>query len=157
MSTPLSYVERYLRWIFRRIRRSTYLDPSAQSGYRVLFGLFTLIIYLPSFGWVGEVPDALFDPPPLSLLGVLKTYPTTALARTLDLLLVVAAVGLTLGVRARISALLLAFLFIVSSNLQFSFGKIDHHSLYPLALCCFAFSNWGCSRALYPDRRWKRD
>ncbi len=120
---------------------------------RIATGLFFLLVYLPYFGWLADLPRLFFSPPPLSVAALFTGYPGPAFFLVLEGLMAVAAAALTLGWRARWAGLVLAFTLIIGLSFQFSLGKIDHFSLLPISLVVLSFSDWGSGACLRPDRR----
>jgi hypothetical protein len=57
-----------------------------------------------------------------------------------------------LGVYARATTLAMVVVGVFSSNATMCFGKIDHDGLFWTYLACMAFSGWGQTLALVPDK-----
>lgn len=136
--------------------RSTVTSSRSVAIYRWLIGLFALL-FVPSFyGWLGDVPKTLFNPPIVSLANLFTVFPSKPFFVLLDILLFISLICLTLGIKARSSALLFVGLKLIGNSFLFSFGKIDHSIFFDLVILTLAFSGWGRHYAVWPDResRW---
>jgi hypothetical protein len=122
-----------------------YFVSDEQLGFlRVLYCAFVLfVIGLPTFTWIAKTPQLLFDPPLLSPADLLSGWPSYGFLWTLSFALVVCFLLLLLGFFVATVSVLTSVLLIVGSNLQFSFGKIDHHILLALGPLVMAGSGWG--------------
>ncbi len=132
--------------------KSTNVDVKSLCVFRIITGVFLLCIYCPSFSWIANFPQAFFDPPFLSLANLIHRFPAKEFFMIIDLILLITAVFITLGIKAKISTFIYAFTSIIGFNFQFSFGKIDHTILLPIMLFCMAFSGWGAHLAVVPDK-----
>jgi hypothetical protein len=111
---------------------------------RVLYCVFVLfVIGVPSFTWIANTPALLFDPPLLSVADLLSGWPSAGALWILSLALVVSFLLLLFGFLVPTMSVLASALLIAGSNLQFSFGKIDHNVLLVLAPLAMAGSGWG--------------
>lgn len=129
---------------------------------RVLFGL-TFLIGFPRSSNLGveALPNTLFFPP-IGPFALAPGYPSVTVIATIELLLTITTVSLTMGLWTKFSSWLFALLFTAASGIQYSTGKIDHDfivAMVPLVLAPI----WGRSFALLPDRAeltddslWKR-
>src|SRR5262249_7818077 len=116
-------------WLDREYRVS-----DEQLGFiRVLYCVFILfVIGVPSFTWIANTPQLLFDPPLLSLANALSGWPSSGALSILSLALVASFLLLLFGLFVPTVSVLASLLLIFGSNLQFSFGKIDHNVLFVL-------------------------
>ena len=132
--------ERAQSWLDRE-----YFVSDGQLGFiRVLYCVFVLfVIGLPTFTWIANTPQLLFDPPLLSPADLLSGWPSYGFLWALSLALVVCFLLLLLGFFVPTVSVLASVLLIFGSNLQFSFGKIDHHILLAIGPAVMAGSGWG--------------
>ena len=139
-SVPAERLERARSWLDRE-----YHVSDEQLGFiRVLYCVFVLfVIGVPTFTWIANTPQLLFDPPLLSPATLLSGWPSYGVLWTLSLSLVVCFLLLLFGFFVPTVSVLASLLLIFGSNLQFSFGKIDHHILLALAPLVMARSGWG--------------
>jgi len=111
---------------------------------RVLYCVFVLfVIGVPSFTWIADNPQLLFDPPLLSAANLLSGWPSYATLWILSLSLVILFLLLLFGLFVPTVSVLAGLLLIAGSNLRFSFGKIDHDILLVLPPLVMARSGWG--------------
>ena len=137
-SVPL---ERPQSWLDREYRVG-----DEQLGFiRVLYCAFVLfVIGLPSVTWIADSPHLLFDPPFLSAANLLSGWPSSGMLWILSLALVVLFLLLLFGFFVPTVSVLVSLLMIAGSNLQFSYGKIDHNNiLLVLTPLIMARSGWG--------------
>ncbi len=152
-------MKRLLHWInnlntvfWSRVVQSTYIDVKSLCVFRIIVGVFLLCIYSPGFSWIANSPQAFFNPPFPSIASFFHSFPGREFFLIIDLILLITAVFITLGIKARISTLIYAFTSIIGFNFQSSFGKIDHTILLYAMLFCMAFSGWGEFLAVVPDK-----
>lgn len=155
MKRLINWIDRKIENWFLRIQKSTEVPEWHSSIFRIFFGTYILVFMTPFFGWLGLVPQNFFNPPVLSMPKLYGSFPPAIFFNTVDILIVLTAIMLTLGIKSRLSGLVLFTLVIVGLSFQYSFGKIDHNILSFVTLLCFSFSNWGSVNALIPDVRLK--
>ena len=143
-----AFLARLDRWIFE----SHHVSRESQALYRVLFGLFVLLVAMPTTTWIGSLPDAAFTPA-AGPLQVLDGFPSTRVLQALTLALCFCVVSMILGFHTRAASVVSGLLLIVLVGLEFSFGKIDHnrHLLIAVPLI-LAASSWGDRLAIAPPR-----
>lgn len=141
----------YAFW--NRIAAATYVSESSLGIFRWLFGFFILLFNFPVFKSIANVPDALYNPPLLSLANLLNGFPGIAFFVVLDFLIAMSVFCFTVGIRAKFFGLLLAILLFVGNSFRYSFGKIDHGILHLVLLVCISLSGAGHYNALIPDPR----
>jgi hypothetical protein len=118
---------------------------------RVLYCAFVLfVIGVPSFTWIADAPQLLFNPPFLSVANLLSGWPSYGVLWILSLGLVVLYLLLLFGFFVPTVSVLISLLLIAGSNLQFSFGKIDHNILFVSVPLVMARSGWGNRYTLAP-------
>ncbi|RYZ08253.1 MAG: hypothetical protein EOO73_09330 [Myxococcales bacterium] len=119
--------------------------PGASLGlFRWVFGLYLLLLELPSWSWLHRVPVALFDPPPLSPAALVPSFPGAPFFAVLDVLLVVCLCAVIVGYRTRAFTAAYLALVLVGTNFNYCFGKIDHGSVLSSALLAgMAWADWG--------------
>ena len=152
MSKLIPYADRLARSLWERAARNISTDLTSLALFRIVFGLFSLLFLTPSFGWIKDAPQAFFDPPYLSFANLLPSFPGGAFFATLDVLAVLLLVFITLGVKARLSAVAFFIITVTGDSFAYSFGKIDHSFLSAVLPLCLAFSGWGTKYALLPDK-----
>jgi hypothetical protein len=152
----MTWIDRGIGWFWARVAASTTPVTEGLGFLRVLTGLFFMLIVPPYAYWVGTSPPAFFNPPRISAMALLSGFPSTPVMWLADIAAFACACCLLLGVYARASSLLLTVIGVLSSNATMCFGKIDHDAMLWTFLGCMAFSGWGRSLALRPDKpsRW---
>ena len=152
MKKCFTWISNLNRLFWERVVRSTYVDAKSLSVFRIIAGFFLLLAYMPSFGWIADMPKTFFNPPILSPANLFDSFPDKTFFFILDSLVLLSLVCLTLGVKARISALVFLIVCLVGLNFQYSFGKISHPILAYIMTGCMAFSGWGRYLAILPDK-----
>src|SRR5258708_1215734 len=71
----------------------------------------------------------------------------------LDLVRIWLVVLIAIGIKTRVCAIVLCLLTFISLNFVYSFGMIVHDILVWAVALCLAFTDWGVTYALVPDRR----
>ncbi|MFT2011405.1 hypothetical protein ACMA1I_22220 [Pontibacter sp. 13R65] len=144
-----------VNWLFwARVVNSTNLDVRSLSAFRIVLGSFLLATFIPSYSWIAEAPQALFNPPVLSIANFFNGFPSSVFFIAIDCLIIFSLVCLTIGIKARVSTLVFLITWIIGLSFKFSFGKIDHSSvLLSALLLCMAFSGWGRHLAILPDKK----
>lgn len=129
--------------IWTNIIATTRVETSVISNYRRIYTLFLLVIFLPNTLWLGTLPDALFDPPQISIPALLSGFPNATIILSLHLLIILGIVLTAINkyrVLAGISTVALTlFLF----SFVYSLGKIDHNIMLFMVLFCFSLGDWG--------------
>jgi len=124
------------------------------SRLRIIYGIFILIFFNPTFAWIGEIPQGLFRPKFFSLSNLFNGFPSYSILLTIEGLLIISAFCLLLGVKARLAGIVFVIVYFVGNSFRFSFGKIDHGEIMFLVFILgLSFTNWGVNNALIPDRR----
>jgi len=131
-----------------RIQVAFSWDPYSLGIYRIIFGVLMLAFFKPSFGWLGDMPATLFDPPLLSMANLFLRFPSAWVFNLLDVLVTLALVFMTLGFLTRLATLLYLGAFVFGSSFAFSFGKIDHTILLLLVPFSMLFGQWGSTWSL---------
>jgi len=114
--------------------------------------MFLLFFYSPGYGWIGTSPRVFFKPPFLSVAIFFDKFPGTTFFQSIDILLLLCAVFITLGIKSKLSSIAYCVISMVALSFQYSLGKIDHNILLYVMIFCMAFSGWGSSLALVPDK-----
>lgn len=119
--------------------------------FRILFGLFLLVFETYHWGWLGHIPDALFNPTDLNVIRIFDTFPSSSFLAIADTLIVMLLLCITLGIKTRWCSLLAFFMVLVMNGFAYGFGKIDHEILVTTLFLVMAFTNSGVKLALWPD------
>ena len=132
------------QWVWGRIIHASELPCGALRSLRVLLPAVYLLLYLPSYNWIAQMPDAWFDPPPLSIAAGFRAFPSLLFFQVAQTLLILSATALMLGKRPRLFGLAFCAIHVVITSFEYSFGKIDHGAHF-LMLCffCLSLDNWG--------------
>ena len=118
---------------------------------RIVFaGYMLFLVGVPSFAWIADAPDVLFNPPFLSPANILTGWPPDAVMYLLSLGVLVGFVLLLFGIATRFVSIALGVVLLAGYNLAYSFGKIDHSILQPAALLVMSVSGWGNRYRLFP-------
>jgi hypothetical protein len=153
MKRSLISVERTLGIYWQRIEDTCSNDACSLGLFRIFWGAYILLFYAPYSAWVGQVPQSFYKPPVLSPAFLLAGFPPYGLMLTMDLVRIWLVVLITIGIKTRVCTLILCLLTFISFNFVYSFGMIVHDILVWVVALCLAFTNWGVSYALIPDRR----
>lgn len=157
MKKLLTSIRQLNRLFWERVVKSTHTDTKSLSAFRVVAGLFLLIAYMPSFSWIANMPSTFFYPPVFSIANMFDTFPGRLFFCLIDGLVLISLICVTIGVKARVSALVYLIACLVGLSFQYSFGKISHTILSYVMMGCMAFSGWGRHLAVLPDKKSKYD
>lgn len=144
MKAPsLNFKDLYQSFWARIVAASQLSDTTLRACRILLPGLY-LLFYLPSYNWIADMPDAWFNPAPLSSAVFFSSFPDLWLLQLAQTFLVLCAALLMAGVKPRLTGLLFCALHLFITSFEYSAGKIDHVA-HLLLLCFFSFSlgNWG--------------
>ncbi|MEM1326914.1 MAG: hypothetical protein AAGI23_13215 [Bacteroidota bacterium] len=121
--------------------------------YRILFaGFYLLLVGVPSFSWLSEVPDYFFYPQRFSIARpFFESIPPRLLLLLLDFGILITLICILFGYRTTLNCLLFTGLLILGYSLKFSLGKIGHAILVVILPALLAFSGWG--RCLSLDQK----
>lgn len=154
MNTLSLWLNKQNTTFWQRVVLSTSVSSKSLSVFRILTGLFLLCLSFLNFVWIGSVPQAFFDPPILSLANFTSGFPGTSFFFGVDVLLIAAAICITIGLKTRLSSIIYFAAAIIAINYSYSFGKIGHSAvLYLLLLLIMSFSDWGHHLAIIPDKQ----
>lgn len=135
-----------------RVSKSTQADVRSVCVYRIMAGLSLLTINYKNIAWIGNSPQAFFKPPLLSLAVLFKGFPSPVFFSAMEVLLIIAALFITVGIKTRISTFAYIIISVFTLNFKYSFGKIDHEIMSNVLLLCMSFSGWGRYLAIVPDK-----
>ena len=76
------------QWVWGRIIHASELPCGALRSLRVLLPAVYLLLYLPSYNWIAQMPDAWFDPPPLSIAAGFRAFPSLLFFQVAQTLLI---------------------------------------------------------------------
>jgi hypothetical protein len=139
-------------------REQFLLDGVSLGFFRILFAFFVLLTRPLSYSWLGDIPDAFFDPPLLSLASLFHSFPSKGFFVLVDIAIFVSVFTLAIGCLTRTSTLVLLMATIVGDSFRFSFGKIDHGIMLQCVLLVMIFADWGRAFSVdscFPRRREK--
>lgn len=120
---------------------------------RIIICSFVLLFFTPHFGWIGDIPKEFFNPPTLSIANLFNGFPSTQLFKLIDIIIVALLIFITIGIKCRISGIILFLLIIFGNSFRYSFGKIDHGILPWIVIFLMSFSGWGEKYSLFPDSK----
>ena len=126
-----------------RLKSVGRIDVESLCIFRVMFGLFTILLFWRRYAWLGAVPDAFFKPPIFSLAALFNSFPPAAFCQFIDIAVGICTLTLTLGCLTRISTVLLLLLLLIGNSFYFSLGFINHEILYLCVLLVMCFQDWG--------------
>ncbi|HJP84986.1 MAG TPA: DCC1-like thiol-disulfide oxidoreductase family protein [Gemmatimonadaceae bacterium] len=115
---------------------------------RIFFAAFFLITGIPTFSWVSRNPPGFFDPPTLSAVTFLPTFPPAWAMQALDVFICVLLVFVLVGFKTKASSVLLTLTWLLGNSFRYSFGLIDHTILTVIAPLVMAFSGWGAAYSI---------
>jgi hypothetical protein len=153
MTKSLTFVERILTICWQRLEDTCSNDARSLGLFRIFWGIFVLLFVAPYSAWVGQVPQSFYNPPVLSVAFLFAGFPPYWLLLAGDLVRIWLVVLITIGVKTRVCTIVLCLLTFISTNFAYSFGKIGHDILLWAVALCLAFTDWGVTYALVPDRR----
>jgi hypothetical protein len=153
MTKSLNFVERSLTIIWQRLEDTCSNDARSLGLFRIFWGVYILLFFTPYSAFVGQVPQAFYNPPVLSLAFLFAGFPPYWLMLAGDLVRIWLVVLITIGIKTRFCTIVLCLLTFLSENFVYSFGKINHDALLWAVALCLAFTDWGVHYALVPDRR----
>lgn len=140
----LKFVSNSLDYLEERVKQTTRVDIPSLCLFRIVFGLFTLFFNWHSFRWIGQIPDAFYNPPILSLSSLFSGFPHPTIFYGIDFLIAIFTLTLLIGLFTRFSTVSLLILLIIARSFQYSLGKIDHGSVfYMCVLLVMCFKDWG--------------
>lgn len=137
--------------VFDRIAVGGYrASPMDMAVVRIALALYVLLAMVPNWNHLATTPALIFAPPP-GLPSLLPTPPPAWLLTALNAAVAVSAAALLVGLRARVSGLLLAATLCTLSAAGYSTGKINHEILLIIAAGVLSFTGW--SRCLSIEAR----
>ncbi|MCW2798584.1 MAG: hypothetical protein JWQ70_56 [Aeromicrobium sp.] len=115
--------------------------------FRIIFASAVLLM-LPRVTLVAGRPDSFLAPPP-GPFELMHTVPSEGMLLVLEILLMLAAASLCVGLFTTFSSLALSGLIMVNLGIEYSFGGLEHTIFLVLVPLTLAFSGWG--------RQWSLD
>ena len=153
MTKSLIFIERSLTIIWQRLEDTCSNDVRSLGLFRIFWAMFNLLFIAPYTAYVGQAPQAFYNPPVLSLAFLSPGFPPYWLMLAGDLARIWLLVLITIGIKTRFCTISMCVLTFLSENFVYSFGKINHDALLWAVALCLAFTGWGVPYALVPDRR----
>ncbi len=130
--------------LWSRLASSCSVPSESIRLFRPLLCAYILVFAAPNFSWLDSAPQGLFDPPQYSLASISDALPPAPLFSVLDILALLALVGVLAGVWLKGLTVSLIVLNIVGLSFSYTFGKIDHTQVFLLVvLVCMVYCNWG--------------
>lgn len=130
-------------WFWERASRSCTVSIESLGLFRWLWGASVLLFTPPYFGWIDDVPRALYDPPLLSPAALASGFPPSPFFSVLDAAIIFVTCLVTVGLWTRWTTLLWIALILLGSNFNYSFGKIDHGIMKCVLAGCMVICGWG--------------
>ena len=150
------WIDKFISSLWNKAEKSCSISVESSSYVRIFVGFFILLTKETSLVyWLNDFPDALYNPSILSIGLFFSEVPNNTLLSIVYFTYSLAAIGITLGYRTRLSSWLFIFSYFFLYSFRMSFGKVDHIILMPLVVMCFSFSNWGTVNALRVDKKSK--
>lgn len=128
--------------LWKRKIASTTLEKGTIEAYRYFFVLIYLGLFLSPSTWIHQMPDALFNPPRLSIAMFFAGFPDQKVMIILKSLIIITILLIGFRYQTQIAGIVFIICHVISSSLTYSFGKIDHGILLPCALLCFSLNDW---------------
>ena len=130
------------------------ISPTSLGLIRILYSCYMLLIIgVPDLGWISIYPDYFFQPPQYSIGGLFENFPPSAYFEISRILLVIFLCFLLFGFKTKLAGILISLLFILNFNFLYSFGKINHDTLYYSILpLIMSFSCWGAEFSILPKQ-----
>lgn len=135
--------ERLSTWFWQRVSWAVAGEDGSLWTLRWVIGLYLLLIEAPHYAWLGDAPQAFFDPPVFSLGFLAGGFPPRPFFLALDLIAITAIVAMVVGVRTRLATAVVALCRLIGTSFLFAFGKIDHTIMLTLFLALMAYCDWG--------------
>ena len=129
------------------------ISPEGLALFRICFAGGFLLFFVKQYVWINQFPQGFFHPPAASPGVLLGGFPSYGVLLALSLAGCVLLIALMFGYRTRVVSILLAVVWILGDNLNYSFGKIDHAIMFPLVPLVMAFSSWGAHYSIDAYRR----
>ena len=145
---------RALSNIIYNIRASSEVSIDASSNFRILWGLWILIVNTPTYRWLAEVPHKLFHHTWLEMLGMSIPDFSYGFYLSLDLLVILSVSLVTLGIKARFFTAVFLLTNLIGYSIENSLGKINHGGLWFALIACCMLSDWSTRNAIVPDHKW---
>lgn len=153
MNNKLAFIDKRLGIMFDRIISHSSVSTLYLAHFRIFIGLFFLLFYMPSWAWLGNVPQGFFNPNFFNLTYLFDNFFSKISYVVLDILVILLFGLLTLGVYSRACLVGIFFVCLFGYGFTNSLGKIDHDTtVFLFAILTMVFTNCGTVLALIPDR-----
>lgn len=140
----------FLRSFYQRLNRITRVENLEY--FRIAVGLLFLI-YFKDLSYLGELPNSLYRPDVLNFTNIFDAWPSSTFFEILFYFQLLLAILIVLGIKTRLSFILVGIMMMIQSGFVYSFGKIDHGILMNILPFIMAFTNSGCNKAIVPDKQ----
>ncbi|MGJ8671437.1 hypothetical protein [Rubritalea sp.] len=135
--------EKLSKWhetFWSNIQKATALSNAELKVGCLAVALFYFLFLNSNYSWISDLPDALFDPPPLSMAILWSGFPSSMLITILQSLLVISIGSLGISRFPRSSLVLFCLSYFILNSARYSLGKIDHTIMAPLAIICLGMA-----------------
>src|ERR1700757_149925 len=116
MTKYLNFVEISVASIWQRLEQTCNNDARSLGLFRIFWGWFILLFVAPYSAFVGQVPQAFYNPPVLSLAYLFAGFPPYWLMLAGDLVRIWLVVLIILGVKTRLCTIILCLLNLILTN-----------------------------------------
>lgn len=138
-------VNKFDKWLFESFKQSS----QGLGLYRIFYILFLLFfIRINTLIWIGNNPDFLYKPPPISIGVFFNGFPSPIFLSLIYILSLIFSIFVLFGFKTKSSSILLSFFLILGKTFTYSFGRINHDILVYIIPFFMAFSDWGKSYSL---------
>lgn len=115
--------------------------------FRRLYAVAAVLIYFPRAMWASSMPGTFWDTPP-GVASLLDAPPPFWAMAALNALFLWFCVALFVGDNTPAASIGVGATLFLLNAVRYSFGKIDHDIIFPLAAFCMAFSGWGGAKSI---------
>ena len=132
--------------LWNRLIDTTYLTDDTLNSFRKLFILTSLFFLIPNYLWIGNIPDALYNPPRLSFAVFFSGFPDYTIILLIHILLIITLMLIGINRLIKLSGIIYFLLIVLLLGFIYSLGKISHgFILFPITILCFSLNNWSSS------------
>lgn len=145
----MSWINLLISEFWSRLSHASDVQLDWEDVTRSLMCIALLTLLQPSFVWLSEIPQALFDPK-ISIAYFFDSVPEKIYIQLLQSVLIVSISCIALRIKTTLSSIVFITTFFVLSSLAYSFGKIDHNILLPLSVLALGIGyHWNSTSRLH--------